>query len=335
MINYKKITTYKYTLISILLLTHLISCSNSIENWKNMQYYYQVFLDAAKNHLAAENALCHQNWQNLRPNIQKIINGQYKPDFFSTPEINCTMIRSGMGVGQQYELCFLTECISSKIKNLVATFQDTTFGNLPKECQKLNCSNNTLGHLFYAARTLESIDKEPEIIIEFGGGYGNLARIYKHFLPNATYVIIDLPEILALQYFFLKETTSEKNVIFHSTIPESYETSAIHLIPATFLDQINNLSGDLFVSTLALSETSAQAQHIVKNKKFFNAKMVYIVGQLNDSTGTLNGGFPHHDLIHSAIRTCYQKVDCHPFHFILNNLMTYEIIAQNPIKHME
>lgn len=306
-----------------------IPAFNSLENWNSMQSIYQELYNtlSSNDYQIQNDIVCHPYWEKTKKNIQKIVLGQYNPFFLQDYDIQNNMVRTGMTVIQAYELCFLQDCISNKTKNILSRFRDTSFGNLPKECWVLSCSSSTLGHLFYAARTTDLMDDEPKVILEFGGGYGNLARIYKSFFPKCTYIIIDLPEVLALQYFFLKETLPSKNIRMHTHNPESYEEGTIHLIPAHFLKDVHIVC-NLFVSTFALSEASETAQNIVKMKNFFNAETVYIAGQLHGWGPGLN--FVHHSNIHNGLRERYKNVNCHPLHLFADNLKSYEIIARNP-----
>lgn len=317
----------KYFLTSCILF-NTITALSSAEIWQEMQHHYtalQKALSSANTHFS-EKELCHPYWQNTKANIQKIVQGSYNPDFLNVPAISSTMVRSGMTIAQEYELCFLNECVNDRTKKFIAAYRDAQFGKLPKECAAFQCSSNTLGHLFYAARTIELMDTDPKTIVEFGGGYGNLARIYSNCFPECTYLIIDLPELLALQYYFLKETMPHKKIIMHTHRAGSYESNAIHLIPVQYLHDMN-CTCDLFISTFAITEASDISQDIIINKKFFNAPMVYITGQLNGWGSKMK--FIHHNKLHTNLRKDYQYVDCHPFHLMLAKLQSYEVIAKN------
>ena len=294
-----------------------------------MQYLYKELCRniASKNGLRTNDPACHPHWQRLRTHIEEIVLGPYNPSFLDDADIQYNMVRSGMSVAGSYELCYLLNCLSDKANKLRDKFTDTSFGNIPLVHPEFLCSANSLGHLFYAIRTAECMHKEPGVIIEFGGGYGNLARIYKKIFPNCTYIIIDLPELLALQYFFLAETLPDNKVVLHTESPISYTRGGVHLMSVDFLEQMN-LPADLFISTFALSEASEKAQNIVKSKHFFNAELVYIVGQLNGWGSGLN--FVHQGVIHDGVRSCYEDVDCHPYHLYLENLKSYELIARHP-----
>ena len=50
-------------------------------------------------------------------------------------------------------------------------------------------------------------------ILEIGGGYGNLATKLKKLFPNIQYLIIDLPEVLLIQHYYLSKTFPDKKII--------------------------------------------------------------------------------------------------------------------------
>lgn len=251
--------------------------------------------------------------------------------FLQIPDIEGTMVRKGYDADQYYEENYLTTHISHQTKKIIGQLVDTDFGNLPHTSSTFDCSTNTLGHLFYLAKILEHAScngRSPttiKTVLEIGGGYGNLARLIKQALPNATIIIIDLPEISALQWFFLKSTTPKNtNVIFHTKSPSDIVPQAINIIPLHLMDAIP-LKTDLFVSTFALSECSQELQEYVIQKKFFNASMCYITGQV-DGWGHKHN-FVNQSIILTAIEQLYTNVICDQFHIVFPNLKSYELIA--------
>ena len=46
--------------------------------------------------------------------------------------------------------------------------------------------------------------KNFEYVIEFGGGYGNMAATFKKINPNVKFIIFDTLEVNLLQYYYLK-----------------------------------------------------------------------------------------------------------------------------------
>ena len=132
-----------------------------------------------------------------------------------------------------------------------------------------------------------------ESIFEWGGGYGNMARIIRKMNPSVTYTIIDLPELLALQYVYLASIEGEENL--HIVQP----ADAPQLVPG----KINFLSSDFavhkggalvcdsFISTWALTESPQDSQNFVQEKKFFGAKNILLASLINENnylTGSLS-----------------------------------------------
>ena len=321
--------------LHVTFLTVLLSCTTHIaaesfkDTWLEMQNHYtamrkQLNLTA---HESMRKLLYHPQWQNFSAQIKQLITGQPNQNFLQFPAITATMVRSGMGIGQAYETCYLTQCISKKTKAILARFTEPEVCRLKKECTEFNCNTNTLGQLFYAARILEQTPSENiQTIVEFGGGYGCLAHIFKKTLPHANIYIIDIPELLSIQYVYLKTALPFEKIHVHT--PDnlrSLHENGIHLIPTHIMMDLD-LRTDLFISNFALSEVTEHVQQMVAEKKFFNAQTCYITGQL-DGWGSF--GFEDHSSVHAHIRSCYAQVTCHPFHLFLATLKSYEIIAHN------
>ena len=96
------------------------------------------------------------------------------------------------------------EVIDFKVKRLI-----NEFGELPKVYDseyslftKDGYSNAFLWHLNFYLRITKAIT--PKSILEIGGGYGGLARIFKVLHPEIDYTIIDLPESLYFSKNFLE-----------------------------------------------------------------------------------------------------------------------------------
>jgi hypothetical protein len=68
-------------------------------------------------------------------------------------------------------------------------------------------SGNTVHHLYHICRLTEAVGANPEkigYIFEFGGGYGNLCRLFHRIGFRGRYTIFDLPHFSALQNFYLR-----------------------------------------------------------------------------------------------------------------------------------
>ena len=62
-------------------------------------------------------------------------------------------------------------------------------------------------------RYIDNTNANCNIVVEIGGGYGNFAHKFKEIRKNSKYVIIDLPEVLLLQHFYLMKMNPEYKII--------------------------------------------------------------------------------------------------------------------------
>ncbi len=106
-------------------------------------------------------------------------------------------------------------------------------------------------------------------VIEWGGGYGNACELFKQFYNDkCTYVIIDIPIMSYLQYFYLKKMW-DVNMITETNVHIS--RYKINLVPLPFLDKVR-LKCKLFLSTWAISESGKKSIEFVLNNNLFNAE---------------------------------------------------------------
>ncbi len=149
-------------------------------------------------------------------------------------------------------------------------------------------------HLAYYTRECKKNFWDCDSIVEWGGGYGNMARIIRKMNPSITYIIIDLPELLALQYVYLSSIEGEENV--HVIQPEEgmqIMLGKINLMTSQTAAHINSgLNCDGFISTWAITESPRAAQEFVMEKKFFGAKSLLLGSLINENNylaGSLAG----------------------------------------------
>lgn len=318
----------KYMLLFFLVTALNTHASNFKATWHKMQTHYATLCKQCETNTYAKTKkqLYHPQWQKFSTQIKHLIMGEPNPNYLHFPAITATMVRFGMHIGQSFELCYLTQCINEKTKKIIAKFIEPSTANLMKECTEFNCSANALGQLFYAARVLEhNTTKGIESIVELGGGYGCLAHIFKSIIPNAKIYIIDIPELLALQYLYLTTAMPHEKIYMHTSDKiTTLHDDGIHLIPIHNIMHLE-LHGDLFISNFALSEVTTYVQDMIAHKNFFNAHTCYITGQLD---GWHSYAFEHHEALHNAVRTRYTNVLCQPFHLFSPAQKSYEIIAQ-------
>ncbi len=129
-------------------------------------------------------------------------------------------------------------------------------------------SHNNIQHLYHIVRWLESIhisgDDHINGVVEWGGGFGNMARLFKNIFNINNYSIIDLPYMNVIQ-----------NAYFDSIGIEVFTTSNPN-------DVLDLPSDSLFLSTWALSECNEGAIQYVVDRDFFKAHHLLLAAQQPD-----------------------------------------------------
>jgi len=147
-------------------------------------------------------------------------------------------------------------------------------------------SASTAHHAFHLASYKETTGKllwESESIIEWGAGYGNMARILRKMNSHLTYTIIDLPELLALQYVYLYSTEG-KDAVNIIQPGELAAHSKVNFLPSNVM--LNNqlvFEPMGFISTWALTESPYDAQKYIVDSNFFNAENVLLGYERNNN----------------------------------------------------
>lgn len=134
-------------------------------------------------------------------------------------------------------------------------------------------------HLYLFTKWREKVgEKKIDCVIEWGGGYGDMAVIIKTIHPNIHYVIVDLPPAIRLQRLYIPER-----------IDVAYAESPLrHDLPDC----------ELFISTYGLSESGLDAQNYVVQKQYFHARHLLLAYEpdkidLFPSTPNFLSGLPH------------------------------------------
>ena len=115
----------------------------------------------------------------------------------------------------------------------------------------------------------------PPVVLEIGGGYGNLGRCIRQLVPNVRYIIVDLPESLAFSSIYLSTLFPDAPVEFVDVggvcrqldRPGFSFVSSAALTPAL----LGKTRLDLAINTMSLGEMS-DAQ-----KDFYGASMASLL----------------------------------------------------------
>ena len=119
-----------------------------------------------------------------------------------------------------------------------------------------------LHDLCVCARVFAQVTGPIRRVIEIGGGLGGLARLFKLFEPSAQYWIVDLPEVLAFAYGFLRGNFPEAGcVVMPPDGPATGDLSAADfvLVPAGAVERLVGMAFDLVLNVGALGEMTQAA----------------------------------------------------------------------------
>lgn len=128
------------------------------------------------------------------------------------------------------------------------------------------------------------------IVVEFGGGYGGSTRVLNRLMnTTGTIVVVDLPQMLQLQYYYLSEVGLETRLRICSFDGDLPVQGKINLLPAHFsesLSAISSMKPDLFVATWSLSEAPRETQEFIRELDYFESGQI-LYGYYNENSSTL------------------------------------------------
>lgn len=223
-------------------------------------------------------------WDDFNAKLETALLPSPSFSFLRNPIIRHTMFVDDGGKWLNEEIKFLEDKIDeNKLKDIL---QEDYVGNPHILNSKYLTSHNSIHHLYHIIRFLDRTKCDPEqinTIVEWGGGYGNMAKIFKR-LKSApcTYIIIDTPLFSCIQWLYLTTILGEQHINLVKNPEDTIHMGKINLMPLCFLDY-HNISADLFISTWALSESSKYSQDYVVAHKWFNSKHILIAYQESNS----------------------------------------------------
>lgn len=220
-------------------------------------------------------------WKNMSDATASYFASGFSDDFLKNDVIKNTMFFTKGGNMQKLQLLQLKKQFGKKLSNIIT---EHPAGRPHITSLRYLTSHNTIHHASHMANFAKHASQDifkKNRILEWGGGYGNFARILKRQRPDMTYTIIDLPVFSFIQATYLS-TVFGKDSINLITSPNDHVISGkINIIPLNeaLLGKIDLGPIDVFVSTWALSESTDYAQAFVERTNFFNAESILIAHQ--------------------------------------------------------
>lgn len=196
-------------------------------------------------------------WNDLRNKIAKHLANEHISTFQGWSEIQSTMIAGANDVEYEYlRIGDRWSIWSEKLKEF--KLKPNNHPMYPVT------STNNLHHAYSLQILMEEIGyllNEFDDIVEFGGGYGNMCRLFKIWNHNKPYYLYDIPELLRIQQYYLSENNIKDNVLFKSGY-----------------DKIENIEGNsLFLGLWSISEVPiTERAELLDNLGFFRCKNIFL-----------------------------------------------------------
>lgn len=249
-------------------------------------------------------------WKNKHENFETKLLARKNFSFLSDDDIRSTMFVDKGGQWMSAQLKILAN--QYPYLKLLKLLRENSVGNPNIKSLKYLTSHNSVHLLCHFAefqtKTKVNIEKMNSVI-EWGGGYGRMAAIYKRINLPATYTIIDLPIFSVLQSIYLAAVLGNQAVHLITKPKEKIIKGKINILPLTKIRGRKWNKNDLFISTWALSESTEYAQSMVEKQRYFGSNYLLIAHQSKNQ-----------QLAHA------EKIQTH--------LKNFEIITQEKISYL-
>jgi hypothetical protein len=158
-------------------------------------------------------------------------------------------------------------------------------------------SSNTVHQMYHLLRYEHATRRrvaDAATIVEWGGGFGSLARLVVRMHTCApTYVVIDTPIFSALQHLYLSAVFGDDRVVLHTAGPVHPQVGRINIVPVGLLGALT-VAADLFISTWALNESTRTAQREVVDRDWFGADALLLAMHTGDPLTAIACGHGAH-----------------------------------------
>ena len=231
---------------------------------KDAREYYDK-----QKHIEISPELIHASWLQNITALESYFVGYMNENFISNEVINGTMVFTNREAHKVELRSILESFDKTTTEELISKGLNTAF--LAGKSRRSTLINST-HHLYHLMRFEQRTGRKIgaiENIVEFGGGYGNMARIVHNFGACKRYSIVDLLLFSCIQYVFLSTVAGNDQVAFDDG--QAKEDAKFLLHPLFRANSPANLRGELFLSTWALSESTRAAYEWVIACDWFGA----------------------------------------------------------------
>lgn len=269
-------------MLQLLVLPRLWNRSQ-MDSFGRMSTKYLEFYDRldGKEDLRQSSVYAHDgyDWKSWSQNIKDSFHTRVPLGFLRQPTIAKTMVFGGwQDFDATNKRIDLVVSVYGKERSKELLRED--YVGLPKITNAhYQTSANRAHHASHLAAYHNARNKpffDCQCIVEWGGGYGDMARLVRRLNNQATYIIIDLPELCTLQYIYLcsvEDKDSAALVVPGTTIVPG----KTNIVPvASILQGKIEIHADAFISTWALTESPEEAQLFALGQDLFKARRILL-----------------------------------------------------------
>jgi hypothetical protein len=256
-----------------------VICRDQIARFDSYSRMWPSVFDSVRRY--EDSVLMDPTWIAFSNEIERALTRRRRLDFLRHRPIWGAIYSERGGKQVEYELGrLLSEDRFTNVPTGVLLREDVV--GLPRLCDSnLLCSTMTIQHAFHMSVLSASTSarfSDLSFVVEWGGGYGGFARLVRRIRPDLTYLILDTPVAISLQWLYLGSVYGKDSVRIISNSNSHPEPNKINLLPVGLKD-VDIPAPDLFVSTFALSESSLAAIRYVKERGWFESRHVLLAYQ--------------------------------------------------------
>ncbi len=148
-------------------------------------------------------------------------------------------------------------------KELLASVSESSVGGSASVCYRGQyLSEKLLFHTLMVNDIINHIDfveTKRNVVVDIGSGYGGLDRLLSYYVPNACFILVDLPETLLLTSYFIEHNFPNKKIALLSDIKDRLDTFDclvqeydFIIVPPLVVDHIPSSSIDLVMNSASL-----------------------------------------------------------------------------------
>jgi putative sugar O-methyltransferase len=170
--------------------------------------------------------LSDSTWDNYRKEFRRAILEDDISDFLNWDVIKETMF---------YEPGKLQYEVVKNNKKLLKSIKESEVGNPKPYWLDSSTSGNAVNHAYSLSKLLEKCHvSDFNNIVDLGGGYGSMCRLFRNYGFTKKYTIFDFPEMCALQRYYLNSVGGGENTVLTDDIKSLSDDNSITLLIATW-----------------------------------------------------------------------------------------------------